>query len=281
MVDNNNINQNNQVSSTPVDATSTPNVTMPNPTPTYDQFAAQVPTTPVATPAANAPKKSGPIIIFGIFALVAIVLIATIFIENKKGTDVEKGIINEDTKTLIVFFSHDGENYGKNLNIENKVTLTVGNTEAMAKKIQSFIDADTVDIYEIEPETPYPTDLNELYGYTKIEYNRDTYPKIKNKINNLDEYDVVFIGYPIWHASYPQIIKSFVNDNRDILKNKVIVPFNTHAGSGSAGTYKMLYSLIGVSEEKGLNGLAINGTEVATSDSNIKKWLEGLGYKIK
>ena len=65
------------------------------------------------------------------------------------------------------------------------------------------------------------------------------------------------------------------------MKNKIIVPFNTHAGSGSAGTYKKLFNLIGCEENKGLNGLAINGTEVETSDDVIKSWLNGIGYKIK
>ena len=64
------------------------------------------------------------------------------------------------------------------------------------------------------------------------------------------------------------------------LKDKIIVPFNTHAGSGSAGTYKKLFDLIGTPSSRGLNGLAINGTEVTTSDDSIKDWLTNLGYKV-
>ena len=227
----------------------------------------------------SAPKKRGPLIAFGIIMVVAVVLVVTLFIENKNGLVDEKNkLINEKTRTLIVYFSHDGENYGRNLNIENKTYLKEGNTEIMAKRIATLISAD---LYEIKPVVPYPQDLEELYASTKIEYNKNTYPEISNAITNLGNYDVIFIGYPIWHSSYPQIIKTFVRDNKNVLKNKIIVPFNTHAGSGSAGTYKKLFNLIDIPEDKGLNGLAINGTEVETSDNIIKNWLEGLGYKLK
>ena len=234
----------------------------------------------VAQPTTNASQKSkAPLVVFGLVAVVAIVLIITLFIENKDGgTTGTNSLINENTKTIIVYYSKEGENYGKNLDMENKRVLDEGNTAVMAKRIASFINAD---LYELEPVVPYPEDLSELYGATKKELISDTYPEIKTPVKNLDSYDVVFIGYPIWHAAYPQIIKTFVRDNKSVLENKIIVPFNTHAGSGSAGTYKKLFDLIGTPSDKGLNGLAINGTEVKTSDDNIKDWLIKLGYTTK
>ena len=226
----------------------------------------------------NTSKKNSSLIVFGIVLIIAIVLVITLFIENKNNNSITSSLINENTKTLIVYFSKDGENYGKNLNIENKRILTEGNTKVMARKISTFIKAD---LYEIKPLIAYPEDLNELYARTKIEYNQNIYPEIENKITNLDSYDVIFIGYPIWHASFPQIIKTFVRDNKEILKNKIIVPFNTHAGSGSAGTYKKLFNLIGIPDNRGLNGLSINGTEVENSEENIVNWLKGIGYNVK
>ncbi len=245
---------------------------------TNNQFSTPAPMNTMNQTTKAPAKNKGPFIIFGVILAVTIVLVVSLFLENGTGTMNQKNLINDNTKTLIVYFSHDGENYGKNLDMENKQVLTTGNTEVMARRISDLIDAD---LYEIEPLVPYPNDLNELYGATKIEYNKNEYPEIKNKVSNLDDYDVIFIGYPIWHAAYPQIIKTFVRDNSDTLKNKIIVPFNTHAGSGSAGTYKKLFNLIGCPESKGLNGLAINGTEVDSSDETIKNWLTGIGYKLK
>ena len=226
----------------------------------------------------NNKSNKTPFIIFGVIMVIALVLVASLFFDNNGVSFNNSDLINEHTKTLIVFFSHDGENYGKNLDIENKRVLTVGNTEVMSKKIAEYIDAD---LYELEPSNPYPNDLNELYAATKIEYNKNVYPEIKNKKSNLDDYDVIFIGYPIWHSTYPQIIKTFVRDNKAVLKDKIIVPFNTHAGSGSAGTYKTLFNLIGCSDSKGLNGLAINGVDVETSGDIMRNWLKGLGYQLK
>lgn len=253
-------------------------VQMVTPIQSYGQYQPPTQTNNSNLDGASTPKKGGPIIIFGLIFFVAIVLVVTVFMENKDnpGED-NKTLINDNTKAVIVYFSKDGENYGKNLDINNKRTLTEGNTSILAKKIAGFIEGS---LFEIVPENPYPDDLQELYAATKVEYNKDTYPEIKNKITDLDSYDVVFIGYPIWHASYPQIIKTFVRDNKDVLKNKIIIPFNTHAGSGSAGTYKKLFNLIGSQDNKSLNGLAINGTEVNNSDDSIKNWLKGLGFKI-
>lgn len=280
-MEDNNMNQNNQMNNgvpnnTPVNQ----NGFTPTPSQNYYQYQQTPQTNNINNngEAAASPKKNGPIFIFGLVFLVAIVLVVTLFLENKEDPSEESaGLINENTKTLIVYFSKDGENYGRNLVMENKRILEEGNTSVMSKRIASFINAD---LYEIEPLVPYPTDLKELYDQTKKEYNTDTYPEIKEKVTNLNNYDVIFIGYPIWHAAYPQIIKTFVRDNKENLKDKIIVPFNTHAGSGSSGTYKLLFNLIGTPDEKRLNGLAINGTEVTTSDENIKSWLKGLGYKI-
>lgn len=253
-------------------------VQMGTPIQSYGQYQPPTQTNNSNLDGANAPKKGGPIIIFGLVFFIAIVLVVTLFMENKDnpGED-NKTLINDNTKAIIVYFSKDGENYGKNLDINNKRILTEGNTSILAKKIAGFIEGS---LFEIVPVNPYPDDLQELYAATKVEYNKDTYPEIKNKITDLDSYDVVFIGYPIWHASYPQIIKTFVRDNKNVLKNKIIIPFNTHAGSGSAGTYKKLFNLIGSQENKSLNGLAINGTEVNSSDDSIKNWLKGLGFKV-
>ncbi len=230
---------------------------------------------------AKAPSKKGPLLIFGFVLIVSIVLVVTLILENGGDTnegEITESLITDTTKTIVVYFSQDGENYKDDLDISNRVVLEKGNTEILSEKIASFIDAD---IYEIEPKVPYPTDLDELYNVSKKEKNQDTYPEIKDPINNLNDYDVVFIGYPIWHASYPQIVKTFLRDNKTVLRHKIIVAFNTHAVGGNYGTFKTLFKEIGVSGDHAIEGLIMKGTEVNTSDDTIKKWLKGIGYKIK
>ena len=115
----------------------------------------------VAVPTAAPKKSKTPIIIFALVAVIAVVLVGTLFMENNEETTVEtNSLINENTKTIIVYYSKDGENYGKNLDIENKQVLDEGNTAVLAKRIAKFINAD---LYEMESVVPYPDDLTELF----------------------------------------------------------------------------------------------------------------------
>lgn len=220
----------------------------------------------------NNNKKSNkkPIIIIA-SALVLIAVIVSIFLEFNNN---DNNNSFSDKKILVAYYSKDGENYG--FNLSEKENLDKGNTEVMAEKIANYLDAD---LYEIIPSIAYPTDLDELYIQTKKELIDDYYPEIRNYID-VREYDIVFIGYPIWHQSYPQIIKTFVKNN-PALKDKIIVPFNTHAGAGNSGTYKKLNGLIGNDSSKFLEGLNLNGTKVSSSDDKIKEWLVGIGFEIK
>ena len=232
----------------------------------------------------NGQKKNNtkPLIVFGAVFLVAIVLVITLILENKNdinGENNKKKLVTEDSKTLVVYFSKSGNNYNSSINNKSDtVNLKVGNTKIMAQKISSFIYAD---MYEIEPVTPYTDNLEELEKISKIEHNTNKSPDIKTSVSNLIDYDVIFIGFPIWDGSYPQIIKTFVDKNKSILKDKIIVPFNTHAGSGAAGTHDKLFNIIGTPKEKQLEGLALNGAKVKDSETEIKEWLNRIGYNVK
>lgn len=230
------------------------------------------------TETTNKQKNILPLVVFGSIIVFAIILVIALIFKNQEDNQ-EKATINGSARTLVVYFSHDGENYGKDLDPENKVYLTEGNTEVMAKIIANYIHAD---IYEIEPAIPYTTDLKELYDQARAELNNDVLPEIKNKVTNLDSYEVVFIGYPIWHKTFPQIIKTFVKENEEILKNKIIVPFNTHAGTGAEQSHDKLFNLIGTSNNKRFEGIYFNGTEVKKTETSIsiKEWLERLGYIV-
>lgn len=303
----NSYNQNNQVSNgVPVNNTPVnPNVYSPNPAPTPMQGPVVTPT-PVQTPQQmqtpnqayyqyqvppqmnnaymgpqNAPtnkKKTGPLLIFGLVFLVAITLVITLFFSNNSEESSDSDcIIKDNMKTLVVYFSHAGENYRRYTKKDDLVVLNEGNTSIMAKKIAGMINAD---LFEIVPATPYPETFKELFDLSLAEKNNDDYPEIKNKIDNLNDYDVIYIGYPIWHTYFPQIIKTFLRDNKEILKKKIVVPFNTHAGGGSTGTYDKLYDYIGTAKNYRLDGLPVNGADVDKSDQSIKNWLKGLCYKL-
>ena len=111
-------------------------------------------------------------------------------------------------KTLIVYFSWSSS----------------GNTEKMANTIKARIGGD---ILEIEPAVAYPTDYSECGEVAKVERDENARPEIANLPDSLDEYDTIFIGYPIWWHTAPMIIGTFL-ENYD-LSGKEIYPFSQSA----------------------------------------------------
>ena len=175
--------------------------------------------------------------------------------------------ITKDNKILVVYFSKTGENY-------NVGTVDVGNTAMMASYIKEYLNADS---FEIVPVKKYPDDYKTSTEIAKKEQNDNARPEIKNTLNNFSDYDTVFIGYPIWWGDLPMIVYTFL-ENYDFTGKKVI-PFNTHEGSGSAGTYNKIKNKLPNSNVF-TNGLAIQGKIARTDDGKEQtiKWLKELGY---
>ena len=169
------------------------------------------------------------------------------------------------SKILIVFFSHTGENYAVG-NIE------VGNTKMVADYIRDVTGGDE---FEVVRETPYPKTYKEVVEVAKKERYGNEYPPFKGKVNNIDDYDVVFLGGPVWIHSYPQVMFTFMKQYD--LSKKTLIPFLTHEGSGlgyAVQDIKKIYPDANI-----LSPEAFYGHEVRTDMSKVKAWLETLGYK--
>lgn len=99
-----------------------------------------------------------------------------------------------------------------------------GNTEEMASYIAEQVGGD---LYEIEPETPYPTDYNECGDVAEVERDENARPAIANLPDSMDEYDTILVGYPIWWHTAPMIIGTFL-ESYD-LTGKEVYPFTQSA----------------------------------------------------
>ena len=188
--------------------------------------------------------------------------------EEEKAQEVlENTEKKEDNKILVVYFSKTGENY-------NVGTVNVGNTAMMASYIKEYLNADS---FEIVPVKKYPDNYKEATEVGKKEQNENARPEIKNKLENLDDYDTIFLGYPIWWGDLPMIVYTFI-ENYD-LSGKTVIPFNTHEGSGSGGTYNKLKDYLKNSNVN-TNGLALTGKNARTESGKEEtiKWLKELGY---
>lgn len=175
--------------------------------------------------------------------------------DTKSDTETQKDQPDngESSDILIVYFSE------------------TGNTEILAELIHEQVGGD---MFRIEPVTPYPLG-EELFDYTKAEQDNDERPEISGSVENMEQYDTVFIGYPIWWYEVPQIIKTFLDDYD--LSGKKVIPFNTHEGSRDGGTYD--YIAEQEPDAEVLEGLPIRGGDMQKDQSEtVQNWLKELGY---
>lgn len=158
---------------------------------------------------------------------------------------------NKDMKTLVVYFSATG--------------VTKGAAEKLAEVTGG-------DLYEIQPEVPYSDadlDWQDKQSRSSVEMaDLSSRPAIKGKVENLNDYDTVFIGFPVWWYTAPTIINTFIEAND--LKGKTVVPFCTSGGSSikkSAEDLKKAYPDLNWKEGKLLNRI---------SKEELETWVKGL-----
>lgn len=165
--------------------------------------------------------------------------------------------MNENSKTLVVYFSQ------------------TGTTEKIAVHIADTLDAD---IFEILPKIPYTSEdinyNNPSSRATKEQSDSSIRPAILNVIENLDDYDSIILGYPIWHGQAPKIIYTFL-ETYDF-SDKAIIPFCTSHSSGIGSSVSNLKSVVS-SSTKWFEAKRFGQN---TSNLLIEEWIESLSiYK--
>ena len=191
--------------------------------------------------------------------------------ESSIDTDTEESDANADgSNILIVYFSPAN---GDTVDAISSATPRVGDVssvEYVAQLISGQVDADMA---KIVPKDPYPTVYEEAADQAKAEADENARPEFTLDVNP-EDYDIIFVGYPIWWYHMPMIMQTFF-DTYDF-NGKTIIPFNNHAGSRDGGTYKDIAGL-----EPGatvLDGLAVSGERADSAEEDVRDWLAGLGY---
>lgn len=183
-----------------------------------------------------------------------------------------------NSKSLVVYFSLPETTDADNMTQEEDNSVVVidgevlGNTQYVANVIQENTGAD---IFRIEPKTPYTTDHDALVDLAAEEQANDARPELLANVENIEQYDTIFLGYPNWWGDMPMILYTFL-EGID-LSGKTIIPFNTHGGSGFSSTISTIANLqpnATVNEE----GFTVSRNNVQEAESDIVSWLEGLGY---
>ena len=144
-----------------------------------------------------------------------------------------------------------------------------GNTREMAEQIQKIMGGD---IFEIQTVTPYPAENDSVIKQAKQELEAGFKPPIKQKVANIKEYDVVFVGSPNWWNTIAPPVMTFLSEHD--LSGKTIVPFITHAGSGLGRSATDIAKLAPKATMR--DGLALWGKDVKSSQEQVAKWLQDL-----
>ena len=142
-----------------------------------------------------------------------------------------------------------------------------------AKTAKALAEAAEADLYEIQPQIPYTqADLNwmDKKSRSTVEMNDpDSRPAISGSVPGMDQYDVIFLGFPIWWYTAPTIIKTFL-ESYDMAGKKIVL-FATSGGSGLGDTARTLQKVCPKAEFKG--GKLLYGRQ---SRESLTSWIESL-----
>lgn len=167
-------------------------------------------------------------------------------------------------KSLVVFFSHTGENFfpGGIRRIEK------GNTHIAAEMIAEVVGAD---LFEIKAANDYSDIYKECVARAKQEHDDNIRPELLGDVD-VTGYEVIYLGYPNWCGTMPMPVWTFL-DAHD-WTDKIICPFCTNEGSGLANSMADLEKLAPEAERK--TGLSIKGSQVQDAKADIEAWIAGL-----
>ncbi len=164
-------------------------------------------------------------------------------------------------KNLVIYYSRKGQNY-VNGSIRN---LAKGNTEICAEFIRDAVGAD---LFEVDTVTPYSEDYMTSTEEAKVELRQQARPKLKNYLDNIDDYDNIVVAGPCWWGTYPMAI--FSQLERLDFTGKNVFALMTHEGSGLGSCERDLKKFC-----KGANigkGLAVHGADAPRSESSVAAW---------
>lgn len=164
----------------------------------------------------------------------------------------------KDKKSIIIYFSRADENYAVGY-------IDKGNTEVIAEYIKDITGAD---MFKVEPKNPYSKDYDTCIKEAKERQNNHDAP-IKDNVPDLSDYEVIYIGSPVYWSDMPEELVTALKDID--FTGKTIRPFTTHEGSGLGSIPSQIKRVC-----KGAtvtDGLEVRGTMVYQSKNKVKEWV--------
>lgn len=144
----------------------------------------------------------------------------------------------------------------------------LGLVEQTANWIADDVKADR---FQIQANKVYPDDVGALIGEAIDEKNESQRPELASEIDNFDQYETIYLGYPIWNGDFPMAFYTFL-ESYDFA-GKTVIPFNVHGGSGLAGTVETLNAELPDATVVS-NALSISRNNIADSQQEVLDWVE-------
>ena len=184
----------------------------------------------------------------------------------------------KENKILIAYFTRSENVIIENPeNIDTDATssaslLPKGNSAVMANHIQAVTGGD---LFSIVTENPYPADYEDCLKRITQEQAENVRPVLKNHVDNISDYDTVFLGFPNWAYTCPMVVFSFLEEYD--FSGKTIIPFCTHGTGGLAGTIDDIRKTL-PADCKILQPVGVYREDIPDCYDTIKSWLSELGF---
>lgn len=146
----------------------------------------------------------------------------------------------------------------------------VGTNAYVAQMIQSKVGGD---LHAIIAAEPYPADFDQVRDINHQENSR----AISSTVEDMEQYDTVFIGYPVWATTLPQAVRTFLTSYD--FTGKTVIPFCTHDGYGAGRSFSTVAELAAGANT--LEGIAIEAVDVPKAQDTVAQWLKGIGLNME
>lgn len=190
-------------------------------------------------------------------------------------TDTEDDSENK-TKILIAYFTRaDNVKIDPDIDAVASASINIkgssynGNVAILADYIKEATGGDTFSILTAEY---YPTNYRDSTNVAKEEQSSDARPELSNHVENMEDYDIIFLGYPNWWGGLPMPVYTFLEEYD--FSGKIIIPFASHEGSGLGNGPSEIAEIC--PDAQIMDGFAARGTEVSSSKADIETWITSL-----
>lgn len=195
--------------------------------------------------------------------------------ESETDSDVVNESVEENSKILICYFSFPETDSADASSGASRVVINGEMKGAMQYMAEIISDTTGGDLFRIETVQEYPGTHEPLVEQAADEKANSARPELSTHIENLDDYDAIFIGYPNWWADMPMPLYTFLEEYD--FSGKTIIPFNSHGGSRFSNTIETIVSYE-PNAEVITDGFTVSRDSVVDVEADLVEWVHGLGF---